>query len=55
MRHEENRAQHIAQRKARYEQEDIHGKLLMNLRDTGHIMRGLSEGRGSCSRITRAG
>lgn len=38
MRHEENRAQHIAQHKARYEQEDINGKLLMNLRDTGHII-----------------
>lgn len=51
MRHEENYEQRMAQRRAHYEQEDTNGKLVINLRDLGHGLRALSEGRGSQKRI----
>lgn len=51
MRHDENYEKHIAWRRAHYEQEDTNGKLVINLRDLGHALRALSEGRGSQKRI----
>lgn len=46
--HQEDRR---AWRRARYEQEDTNGRLIINLRDLGHALRALSEGRGSQKRI----
>ncbi|MCI8601333.1 MAG: MarR family transcriptional regulator [Oscillospiraceae bacterium] len=51
MRAKKNHEKDLAQRKAHYESEDINGKLVINLRDLGHTLRGLSEGRGSQRRI----
>lgn len=46
--HQEDRR---AWRETHYEQEDTNGKLVINLRDLGHGLRALSEGRGSQKRI----
>lgn len=51
MRQSGNCEKHIEWRKAHYEQEDMSGKLVVNLRDIGHTIRDLSEGRGSQKRI----
>lgn len=51
MKHYENCEEKLAQRKAHYEREDVNGRLVINLRDIGHALRGLSEGRGSQQRI----
>lgn len=51
MRHNESNEKSLAQRKAHYEREDVNGKLVINLRDASHMMRGLYEGRGSQRRI----
>lgn len=49
--HGHHHEDHCAWRKAHYEQEDTNGKLVINLRDLGHALRILSEGRGSQKRI----
>ena len=51
MKRNESFEKHIAWRKAHYEQEDVNGRLVINLRDIGHTMRDMSEGRGSQKRI----
>lgn len=51
MRHEEDYEKRTAQRRAHYEREDVNGRLVINLRDIGHTLRDLSEGRGSQKRI----
>lgn len=51
MRYGEDHEKRVAQRRAQYEREDVNGKLVINLRDISHIMRDLSEGRGSQKRI----
>lgn len=48
--HTERRKLQLRQ-EARYQNADINGKLVMNLRDLSHTMRALSEGRGSQKRI----
>ncbi len=49
--HEHHHEGRRAWRRAHYEQEDTNGKLVINLRDLGHTLRALSEGRGSQKRI----
>ena len=48
MRKQENREK---RRLEHYNREDTNGKLIINLRDLGHTMRSLDEGRGSQKRI----
>ena len=48
MKNENNKA---VWREAHYQSADTNGKLIINLRDVGHMMRGLYEGRGSQQRV----
>ena len=51
MRHHETNENQIAHRKAQYAQADVNGRLIINLRDISHTMRGMYEGRGSQKRV----
>ena len=48
MKNENNKA---VWREAHYQSADTNGKLIINLRDVGHMLRGLYEGRGSQQRV----
>ncbi len=46
-----NESDKAAWRETHYQLADTNGKLIINLRDIGHMMRGLYEGRGSQQRV----
>ncbi len=46
-----NESGKAAWRETHYQLADTNGKLIINLRDVGHMMRGLYEGRGSQQRV----